>query len=145
MNRRSILGMAAIAATVAALNPKGAAAHEGHHHETNPALKALFTSANECASTAQLCQAHCQEMFASGDRSLADCSRSVDALVPVCQTLAALAAQNSRFLPHYAKLAAEICRACEKDCRKHEKDHSQCHDCAEACARCAKNCDAVAA
>ena len=148
MDRRQVLSMAAAAAAIvplASASAGEAAGHEHHHHDLASSTKSLFAAAQECAGSAQLCQAHCQELYASGDRSLADCSRSVDALVPVCQTLAALAAQNSRFLPHYAKLAAEICRACEKDCRKHEKEHSQCHDCAEACARCAKNCDATAA
>jgi Cys-rich four helix bundle protein (predicted Tat secretion target) len=146
MDRRDVLGLAAAAASLAALaSARADAPAEHHHHEAAAGTQALFQSANTCVSTAQLCQAHCQVLFASGDRSLADCSRSVDALVPVCQALAALAAQESPFLPHYAKIAAEICRACEQQCRKHEKEHAQCRDCAEACAACAKHCDAVAA
>lgn len=146
MDRRNLLGLAAAAASLAALSTARAdVPAEHHHHEAAAGIKALFQSANACVSTAQLCQAHCQVLFAGGDRSLADCSRSVDALVPVCQALAALAAQESPFLPHYAKAAAEICRACEQQCRKHEKEHVQCRDCAEACAACARNCDAVAA
>jgi len=146
MDRRDVIGLAAAAASLAALSGARAAdaLPEHHHHEAAAGMKALFASAQECVSTSQLCQAHCQVLFASGDRSLADCARSVDALIPVCQALAALAAQESTFLPHYAKVAGEICRACEQQCRKHEKQHAQCRDCAEACARCAKNCDAVA-
>jgi Cys-rich four helix bundle protein (predicted Tat secretion target) len=147
MDRRTVFGLAAAAASLAALSGAraDAPAEHHHHHEAAPGIRALFQSANACVAAAQLCQAHCQVLFASGDRSLADCSRSVDALVPVCQALAALAAQESPFLPEYAKVAAGICRACEQQCRKHEKEHSQCRDCADACAACAKQCDAVAA
>ena len=145
MDRRQILTMTATAATLAALPTARAAEATGHHHEPVGPFKALFESADGCVRTGLLCQAHCQTLLAGGDRSIADCSKSVDALLPVCQTLAALAAQGSVFLPRYAKLAGDVCRACEKECRKHVKEHEQCRDCAEACARCAKNCDSVAA
>jgi len=148
MDRRDVIGLAAAAASLAAFSSTSRAeeaAEHHHHHEAPAGIKALFQAAQACVGAAQLCQAHCQLLFVSGDRSLADCARSVDGLIPVCQALAALAAQESPFLPHYAKAAAGICRACEQQCRKHEKEHTQCRDCAEACAACAKQCDAMAA
>ena len=143
MNRREYLAGAAALASLVSLQASAAdtTIHAAHDHGAN----LLFDAAQDCVRTAQLCQAHCQQLLASGDGSLVDCFDSVNTLLPVCETLAALAAQRSAFLPRYAKLAAEVCRSCEQACRKHEREHTVCRDCAEACVRCAKQCDAAAA
>ena len=51
-----------------------------------------------------------------------------------------MAAQGSKHLAKYAKVAMEVCQDCEAECRKHESEHQVCKDCASACAACAKEC-----
>ena len=47
-------------------------------------------------------------------------------------------------LAHYAKVAAEVCKACEDECSKHA-EHPPCKGCADACKACAAECAKVAA
>lgn len=82
--------------------------------------------------------------MAEGDKSLAGCARSVQQMLPVCAALQQLAVQRSPHLAAYARVAAQICRDCEKECRRHEGHHAACKDCAEACAACAKECESLA-
>ena len=58
--------------------------------------------------------------------------------------LLVLAAQHSPHLAHYAKVAAEVCKACEDECTKHV-EHPPCKACADACKACAAECAKVAA
>jgi Cys-rich four helix bundle protein (predicted Tat secretion target) len=69
-----------------------------------------------------------------GDKSLADCMRSVSAMLPVCAAMNRLAIQDAKRLKDLAKVCADICRDCEAECRKHEFHHVECKRCAEACA-----------
>ena len=83
------------------------------------------------------------EILGQGDKSLAACARSVSDLTAVCAELQQLAAQNSKYLTKYAKVAMEVCQGCEAECRKHAAVHRACKDCAEACAACAKECQSA--
>lgn len=143
MDRRQVLlattGVVMAAAANAATTDQ---AEEHHHHPMGGSP--LLDSANHCVKTGELCQAHCFDRLAEGDKALAACARSVSALIAVCGALATLAAQNSPLLPHLASVAKEQCNACEEECRKHEK-HPPCKACAEACADCAKECTKIAA
>jgi Cys-rich four helix bundle protein (predicted Tat secretion target) len=151
MERRDLLiGSGAMAAALlsklAAADEHEHAAEEHHHHEHHERkYAALVATAGDCVKTGRVCADHCLDMFAEGDNSTAACARSVSQLIPVCAALQQLAAQNSKHLKHFAAVAQEICRDCERECRKHEKEHQACRDCAESCAACAKECDAVAA
>jgi Cys-rich four helix bundle protein (predicted Tat secretion target) len=146
MDRRQVLlattGAAmAVAATAATTAPQQPS--EPHHHH-DAGGSPLLASAEHCVKTGEVCQAHCFDRLAEGDKSLAACGRSVTALIAVCGALATLAAQNSPLLPHFAGVAKEQCNACEEECRKHEK-HAPCKACAEACADCANECAKIAA
>jgi Cys-rich four helix bundle protein (predicted Tat secretion target) len=141
MHRRELLIAAgAVAATTATAQQTQT---PEHHHDASGSP--LLDSALHCVKTGDLCQAHCFDLLAKGDTSIADCARSVESLRAVCGTLAVLAAQNSPLLPHYASVAKEACDSCEKECRKHSDKHAVCRACAEACASCAKECAKVAA
>jgi Cys-rich four helix bundle protein (predicted Tat secretion target) len=83
--------------------------------------------------------------MAEGDKSLAACARSVNALTAVCGALAVLAAQNSPLLARYAVVAKDVCKACEDECLKHAEKHAPCKACADACADCARECAKIAA
>ncbi len=153
MDRRTLVtGMGALATlTVAggsrADNHKHDAQHEhmhAHHHGQG-ATSPLAEAAGHCLRTGEVCLNHCLDLLAQGDKEMAICGKAVNELIAVCATLQKLAATESKFLAKYAKLAAEVCENCEKECRKHEKKHRPCRDCAEACAACLKECRKFAA
>ena len=142
MHRRELL---IAVGSVAAAGVATAAAQQTPEHHHDASGSPLVDSALHCVKAGDLCQAHCFDLLAKGDTSIADCARSVESLRAVCGTLAVLAAQNSALLPHYASVAKEACESCEKECHKHSDKHAVCKGCAEACASCAKECAKAAA
>lgn len=145
MDRREALatlaaaGLAAIAST-----PAGAAEHE-HHHHTGPQYQGLVDTAQSCLATGEACLAHCLDLLGQGDKEMASCAKSVNQMLAMVETLRKLAITESRLLPRYAALCAEMCEDCEKECRKHENKHAECKACANSCAACLKECKATAA
>jgi Cys-rich four helix bundle protein (predicted Tat secretion target) len=116
-----------------------------HHHHSGPMYQSLVDSSSACIAKGEACLAHCLVLLGEGDKSMADCSKSVNQMLAVCAALESLAAQNAPALPKMARVAAEVCKQCEDACRKHEKEHQECKDCAEACAKCGDECKKVAA
>ena len=102
----------------------------------------LAASSGDCLQTGEVCMAHCLVLLSQGEKEMAACAQSVSELMAVCSALQILALQDSKRTAAMAKVALDVCVACEKECRKHEK-HSQCKDCADACADCAKQCKAL--
>lgn len=143
MDRRNLL----LAASAVALSSVAAAAVADHTdtHQHGSGSAPLLDSALHCVKTGEVCEAHCFDRLAEGDRSLAACARSVNALTAVCGALAVLAAQNSPLLPRYAAVAKDVCKACEDECLKHADKHAPCKACADACADCARECAKIAA
>ena len=144
MDRRHLLmtatGLALAAGSVTAM-AESADAHHHHGAEGSP----LVDSALHCVKTGDLCEAHCFDLLAEGDKAMAACARSVSGLIAVCGALAVLAAQNSPLLPRYAGVAKDVCKACEEECRKHAEKHAPCKACMDACDACAKECAKIAA
>jgi Cys-rich four helix bundle protein (predicted Tat secretion target) len=126
--REFVVGAAAAAAAVAAFpGVTGAAeAKPGSGDE-------LAGLAAACVERGEECLAHCLDMFAAGDTSLASCARSVHEMMPVCGALERLARLESTHLRSFSPVCAEVCEACEKECLKHAKEHEICASCAEAC------------
>lgn len=139
MDRREALqGVVSLTALAAATN--AAAQQEQHqHHHAGGKYSALVEAAADCVKTGEICLAHCHVSLATGDKSLGECAKRVSELLAACHALRSLAAQNSRFVPRYAKLTMDVCNACEKECRKHAQ-HEQCKACGESCAECAQEC-----
>lgn len=125
------------------------AADHGHHHHEHAAVAArntgLIAAASDCQKAGEACLAHCLYLLASGDTAMGGCAQSVNQMLAVCSAMMKLASQDSSLLPAQAKVAAQACEACEKECRKHEKKHAECKACAEACAACFKACQKIAA
>jgi Cys-rich four helix bundle protein (predicted Tat secretion target) len=127
--RRTVLGAAAgllLAGATRAAHGAPAAANAKH--------AALVATALDCAGTGELCLQHCFAEFAKGQTMLAACAQRVAEMVPVCKTLASLAALDSDHLPAYAKVCIDVCTSCEEECRKHEAHAAICKQCADSCA-----------
>ncbi len=112
---------------------------------TGDSREALIDSALSCIKTGEICKQHCLDLLSAGDKSMADCAKSVNEMLTMCRALLDLAAQKSAHLGKVAAICADVCKACEKNCRVHESHHAICKNCAESCARCAAECSKVAA
>lgn len=117
--------------------------HMHHHMGADAANAELINTSSECIKAGEACLNHCLYLLGQGDKDMAGCAKSVNEMLAVCTALMKLASQNSKSLPAMAKLAADVCASCEKECRKHAKKHEECKACADACAKCLKACKAV--
>lgn len=145
MERRELLKTFAAAAVGAISSTAMAEEHDHHHHhEAVKPYAGLAASSADCLQTGEACLAHCLVLLGQGDKVMAACAQSVNELLAVCSTLQKLANQDSKRTPQFAKLAADVCADCEKECRKHEKKHAECKACADSCAACLKECQKLA-
>ncbi len=149
MNRRELLlGAAAMAA--AATAGKAFAAEHDHdhmnmthdHHATRN--NKLIAAAADCALKANICVQHCIVAMGKGEKDLAACAQSSSQVAALCAALQQLASAESKQLPQLAKVAMDVCKACEEECKKTER-HPECKACKEACVTCYKECQAIAA
>jgi Cys-rich four helix bundle protein (predicted Tat secretion target) len=133
--RRSLL--AGAGALVAGAGLARAVSAQTSAAKPSPSLsphQAVVEATKRCETVGNACLRHCQRLTRMGDKSLADCMRSVSAMLPVCAAMNRLATQDAKHLTDLAKVCADICRDCEAECRKHEFHHVECKRCAEACA-----------
>lgn len=158
MSRRDVvIGAAALATAAATARMAAAAEHEGHHTGAPAAAHkytepkrfkkhaALVAAANECVARGQACISHCFETFVDGDTTMAECALSVEQMLRVCDTMAYLAAHDSKSLKPMALACIAACEDCEKECRVHEEHQKECRECADACAALIKEAKKVAA
>ncbi len=148
LSRRSLLatgsallaaaGLAASARTARAEDDPHAghmdhSAHEGHGQSASQ-HQALVDAALDCVAKGEACVPHCVGLMEKGDNSLAECLRSVLAMMPLCTAVARLASLDAPRLKDLTKLCGEVCAECEKVCRKHAEHHAVCKACADSCA-----------
>lgn len=146
MERRDMLKTVAAAVAGAISSSAMAADHDHHHDHGGPMRNAgLVGSTADCLKAGEACLAHCIYLLGNGEKEMAACAQSVNEMMAVCAALMKLASQDSKWVPAMAKLAADTCANCEKECRKHEKKHPECKACAEACAACLKECKQLSA
>ncbi|MBF8740661.1 four-helix bundle copper-binding protein [Pseudomonas guariconensis] len=121
--------------------------HESHHEHgaiDGKDFAGLVSTSADCLKTGEACLAHCITLLSQGDKEMAACAQSVSELLATCDALMKLAAQKSKFTPVMAKVTAEVCTSCEKQCRKYEEMQAECKACADSCAACVKECNALA-
>jgi Cys-rich four helix bundle protein (predicted Tat secretion target) len=157
MDRRQFVraGTSVMLASVAAraLAEDETTGHE-HHHEAKESYwgeggarkyAALVEAAASCARTGEICLEHCLALLRTGNTSMARCSTTVSAMLPLCRAGLALAVQGSAHLKALAAVCARTCRDCEAACKEHASHHEACRWCMESCQRCAQECEKVAA
>lgn len=133
LSKRDLLAASA-GGVVLAMAGGAAAAPKEHEHQHGATRSPVVDAAEKCVSTGRACVSHCLDSFKAGDNSLADCARSVEDMLPVCNAMAQLVTSGSRHAKGLGQTCAVICEDCEKACRKHEDKHAVCKQCAEACA-----------
>lgn len=144
MERREF--MAALGAVAAAASVSPAMAEEGakHVHNHPPKYKALSDAAAKCVADGENCLRHCFGMLSMNDTSMAECTKITYDTIAACGALANLASVNSAYTPAFAKVVAQICVDCKKECDKFPQ-YSECVDMAAACKACADACQKIAA
>ena len=100
---------------------------------------ALIESASHCIAISELCVDHCLDMMAHGDNSMVSCMRTANSVIAVCTALRTLASQNAPATKSLAKVAAQVCEDCRKECDKHP-EMAPCVACGKSCSDCAKAC-----
>ncbi|HEX2336160.1 MAG TPA: four-helix bundle copper-binding protein [Hyphomicrobiaceae bacterium] len=129
--------IAGAGALVAGVGLAGSAWGQGAAPKTSPVKsphQAIIDATKRCETVGNVCLRHCVRLTRLGDKSLAECMRSVSAMLPICVATNKLATQDAKALAALAKVCADVCRECEAECRKHEFHHVECKRCAEACA-----------
>ncbi len=113
--------------------------HKHHHHGVH---QAIVDSAEECIATGNTCLTHCLVLLGEGDTSMAECSKNVHEMIPVCEALATLALSDSKNLYALAQVCLAVCKDCTAACKQHINDHPECKDCYDACNHAIKVLDA---
>ena len=140
MERREMLW----AFGAAAAAPIAMIAQQAPHVHGTPDHQALIAASSNCVVKGEACLAHCQQMLADGDKSMAQCPRTGSEMVTLCGALRTLAAQDAPSLPKLAAVAMDACGRCESHCRKFANVQQHCRECADACAACAAECRKIA-
>ncbi|MBY6241811.1 four-helix bundle copper-binding protein [Methylosinus sp. Sm6] len=140
MERREfVTAFGALAAAAAASSALAAGEEHAHHMSHGAKYKALLESSAKCASSGEECLRHCFEMLAMNDASMGACTKATYDVVAACSALAKLAGTNSTFTPALAKVVADVCLACKKECDKFPAI-AECKACGDACQACADEC-----
>ena len=155
MDRRQFI-VASTATLVAAASPRAGAEEDPHAAHKKQAAAggagqgwvtnaAVVEAAADCGRAGRVCLEHCIALLRAGDRSMARCSETVDAMLPLCAAMEALATQGSPHAKAIAAVCAKACRECEAACKEHASHHEPCKRCMETCQRCGAACEKMAA
>lgn len=132
-NRRDfLLAAGSLALTTATASSTVIAADSKHHHH-GPSNSSLVKTASDCTASGNACIAHCLILLGNGDSEMAECAKSVQLMMPMCQAVGYHAAADSNHLKAMVKICQNVCEECEKACRKHEDKHAECKACANSC------------
>lgn len=139
----AVLGLAASAAEASQPN-EHQGSHDGHGAAAmRPKYQALIDAAQVCMGKGEVCMAHCIDMMKAGDTSMADCMQSVQAMLPMCATLARLSALEAKRLKAFVAVCRDVCLDCAAECKPHAKEHAVCKACMESCEACATECKII--
>jgi Cys-rich four helix bundle protein (predicted Tat secretion target) len=148
MERRefmSTLGAVAAAASVSsAFAEEGGKAPAPAHDMHPPKYKAVTDTSGKCVVDGNNCLRHCFGMLSMKDTSMAECTKLSYDVIAACGALEALAAVNSSYTPAFAKIVADVCLACKKECDKFPQI-VECKDMGASCKACADACHKIAA
>ncbi len=145
MERREFI--AAVGAVAAALSDSSDFADEAGgavHHMHPPKYKGLSDAAAKCVLDGNSCLRHCFGMLSMNDSSMAECTKASFDVIAACGALETLASVNSTYTPALAKVVADACLACKKECDKFPQ-YSECVDMGASCKACAEECKKIAA
>jgi Cys-rich four helix bundle protein (predicted Tat secretion target) len=148
MERREF--MTTVGAIAAAASVSSAFAEEGGkkaasgEHMHPPKYKAVAETSAKCVIDGNNNLRHCFGMLTMKDTSMAECTKATYDVIAACGALEALAAVNSPYTPAFAKVVADVCLACKKECDKFPQ-YAECKEMGASCKACADECKKIAA
>lgn len=91
-----------------------------------------------CINAGEICQAHCADELAKGNKDMGKCNRMVIQMLAVCKAMQTLAAMKSDRAKALAAVCIAACQDCADACAEHKahwshKMHMECKDCHDAC------------
>ena len=133
-NRRDFLVAAgSLALATATISKTAIASDAKHHHHHGPSNTDLVKTSSGCTASGNACIAHCLILLGNGDSEMAECAKSVQLMMPMCEAVGYHAAADSKHLKAMVKICQNVCDDCEKACREHEDKHAECKACANSC------------
>lgn len=105
---------------------KAAAAKPGPH-------QAIVDAAKRSEQKGEVCRAHCVRLIRSGDKSMQECLKLVNEMLPLSAAMGRLAANDAPRLKDLAKVCRAACTDCQAECKKHADHHAECKASYEAC------------
>ena len=150
MHRREFVATMGTAAAVLSASkafgaPSNKAPAPAPSESMHPAkYKALEDATSHCVSKGDACMRHCLGMLSMKDASMAGCTNAAYQMMAACGALRTLAAVNSPHVPALAKVIAQVCVDCQKECEKFP-DVAECKACGDSCKTCAEECRKISA
>ena len=118
---------------------------QGKHRHHGLKHSSWIESAERCIGAGEACQAHCIQLVGAGDTSIAECLKTVTAMVAICKAVPPVAALETGQVKALAALCANVCKECKKACDEHADKHAECKRCSDACAELIQAAEKVAA
>lgn len=134
MRRRAFLAVGAGLVAAAASTRGRAAPPKKSDKPAAGASAAVADAAADCVRKGEACLQHCLAMLATGDTSMATCSKTVRDMLATSHALETLAVTGGPRFNALAKVTADVARDCQAECAKHAQ-HPPCKECGDACGR----------
>lgn len=142
ISRKQILGLGAT--TMALLASSSVLGHDHGDKKASKKKKAdknsvpgsAIEASSACILKGRVCINMCVDMLAEGHKEMADCLRSVEETVALCDAFVVLSSLGSASTKKLASICLESCERCAAQCDKHADHHEECKACSEACKAC---------
>ena len=108
----------------------------------NPYANCIITAKN-CVASAEICLTKMVELLAKGEETFFECAVATRQMLPICEALLSLSAQESSLTTGIAKLSIKSCTECAAACKPHIDHHPECQECYISCLECVKSCRAI--
>ncbi|MGJ4747077.1 four-helix bundle copper-binding protein [Leptospira sp. SA-E8] len=143
ISRKQILGLGA---TTMALLASSSVLGQHEHGDKKVSKKkkvektsvpgSAIEAASACILKGRICINMCVDMLAEGHKEMADCLKSVEETVALCDAFVVLSSLGSASTKKLASICLESCERCAAQCDKHADHHEECKSCGEACKAC---------
>ncbi len=95
-----------------------------------------ITTAKNCVAPAEICLTKMMALLAVGEKTMLECADTTRQMLPVCEALLSLSAQESSLTIEIARLSIKSCSICAAACKPHVDHHPECQDCYSSCMEC---------
>ena len=109
--RNFVLAAGSLAVAAATASTNAFASNKHQHHGASHS--GLVTASSHCVATGNTCIAHCLMLLGDGDSKMAECAKTVQLMMPMCDAAGYHAAANSKECTACAESCADMIAACK--------------------------------